>query len=130
MRSGSMPPLLPTTLAEAFPSSHPDLTSPGQPGSMSRTHVRDEGLRRIGSLTAWVAAAAAAGTGFLAAAVYHATPGRATTTASSTSSNGTSAVPSGAAGPTGSQAGDPGFQAPVQAPVPLQQVPVVRSGAS
>ena len=95
--------------------------------------MRDEGLRRIARLTTWVAAVGVAGTGFLAAALSHATPGRATTTASSSSpavSPASSPLQSGPGGATGTPAGDPGFQAPIQAPVPVQQVPIVRSGAS
>jgi len=96
---------------------------------MSRTYVRDEGLRRIGRLTGWVAALGVAGTGFLAAVVYHATPGRSTSSAGVQSGPAAPSVaPVGA--PVGAPAGDPGFQAPVQAPVPVQQVPIVRSGAS
>jgi len=102
---------------------------------VSSTHVRDEGLQRISSITRWVAAIGVTGTAFLAAAVYRATPGR------SVSSSGQSVNAVTPAGPVaqGGYAGDPnagsntdssGFQAPVQVPVPVQQAPIVRSGAS
>jgi hypothetical protein len=98
---------------------------------MSRTHARDEGLRRVSTITRCIAALGVAATGFLAAFVYRATPGRATVTTpqpspASSSAPGTSdpnavvpAVPS-----------DPGFQPPAVAPSPVYQNPVVRSGAS
>jgi len=94
---------------------------------MHRGQVRDEGLRRIRSITRWVAATAVAGTAVLAGLVYEATPGRATSTAS---------TPGGTAGPTATTGAVPdpgaagGFQPPDQAPVPVQQAPVVRSGSS
>jgi hypothetical protein len=87
---------------------------------MQRTQVRDEGLRRVSSITRWVAAAGVAGTAVLAGIVYKSTPGR----ASSSASTGSSATV------TDPGAGGDGFQTPSQTPVPVQQVPVVRSGAS
>jgi hypothetical protein len=90
---------------------------------MSRSHARDEGLYRVSSITRWVAAAGVAATAFLAAVVYKDAPGRAAAS--------TPAPSSGASTPavTGPNAGG-GFQAPAQAPVQVQQPPVVRSGAS
>ena len=87
---------------------------------MHRAQVRDDGLRRVSSITRWVAAAGVAGTAFLAGIVYKAAPGRAASTTAPTGSNATVTDPNSAGG---------GFQ-PSQAPVPVQQVPIVRSGGS
>jgi hypothetical protein len=96
---------------------------------MHSGQVRDEGLRRVSSITRWVAATAVAGTAVLAAIVYKATPGR----ASSTPSTGGGATVTGP-GANGPNVNDPnaggGFQVPNQVPVPVQQPPLVRSGAS
>ncbi len=96
---------------------------------MSSTHVRDEGLRRVSSITRWVGALGVAGTALIAAVVYHATPGRASTsTASPTAQAG---VPDpNATGSVDPNAATAGFQAPVDVPVPVQQAPIVRSGGS
>ena len=92
---------------------------------MSRARARDEGLSRVASITRWVAAAGVAATAFLAAVVYKDAPGRAATSSTPSPATGNGSDPS---------ASDPGlgggFQAPAQAPVPVQQAPVVRSGAS
>ena len=90
---------------------------------MHPAHARDEGLARVSSITRWVAAMGVAGSAVLAGIVYKAAPGRSSsapaTTAGSTSLS------------TSSPASDAGaFQAPDQAPVPVQQVPIVRTGAS
>ena len=94
---------------------------------MSRTNVRDEGLRRIGRLTGWVAALGVAGTGFLAAVVSTPRPdARPARRACRAGPAAPSVAPTGS-GPSGrSRVSGPA----VQAPVPVQQVPIVRSGAS
>jgi len=105
---------------------------------VTRTHVRDEGLRRISRLTGWVAALGVAGVGFLAAAVSHAAPGRSAATVSPAVQAGTGSGAEGATTGGDASAGaavDPGsgasgFQAPAQAPVAVPQAPIVRSGAS
>ncbi|WP_405883878.1 hypothetical protein OG747_38020 [Streptomyces sp. NBC_01384] len=51
--------------------SHPD-----QPTSAGAARRRDRGLRRVGSTTRWVAAAAAAGSVALATGYAHALPGK------------------------------------------------------
>ncbi len=100
---------------------------------MSSTHVRDDGIRRVSSITRWVAALGVAATGFFAAFVYRSAPGK---SAVSTPSGGAAATNAGSAGTgadTGPAPADPnagGFQAPAVAPTPVYQVPVVRSGAS
>jgi hypothetical protein len=96
---------------------------------MSRARARDEGLSRVSSITRWVAAAGVAGTAFLAAIVYKDAPGRAATS-STPPASGNGTAPS-ATDPTATDPGlGGGFQAPAQAPVPVQQAPIVRSGAS
>jgi hypothetical protein len=98
---------------------------------VTSTNARDDGLRRISTITRWVAAVGVAGTALLAAVVYRATPGRATTTPP-TSPAGTAATvpdPNAGVGANAGGTGNPGFQAPT-APVPAYQPPVVRSGGS
>jgi hypothetical protein len=99
---------------------------------MSRTRARDEGLRRVSTITRGVANLGVAGTGLLAAFVYGASPGH--TTVSTTTPPG--ATPSTDPGTSASSAAvpadpaSPGFQAPAVAPTPTDQNPVVQSGAS
>lgn len=101
----------------------------GNLGTVSSTRARDEGLRRISTVTRWVAALGVTGTAVLAGFVYRVTPGRAS---ASTPSAPASAPSAGTSPATGGTNVDPnaGFQAPAAVPVPVQQVPVVRSGAS
>ena len=85
--------------------------------------MRDEGLRRISTVTRWAAALGVAGTAVIAGVVYRATPGRASSPAPvSTPTVGVD--PNAPVAPTG------GFQAPTYVPVPVQQAPLVRSGGS
>jgi hypothetical protein len=98
---------------------------------VSRTHARDEGLRRVSTITRCVAAAGVAATAFLAAFVYRATPGRATV--STTQPGSAPAANAGNSDPAAvapSDPSSPGFQSPAVAPTPAYQNPVVRSGAS
>jgi hypothetical protein len=94
----------------------------GMVATVNPTHTRDEGLSRVSSITRWVAALGVAATGVLAAVVYKEAPGRSAASPSSVTSGGTSTSDPGT--------DDGGFQAPQQAPAPVQQAPVVRSGAS
>jgi hypothetical protein len=95
---------------------------------VNRAHTRDEGLARVSSITRWVAALGVAGTAVLAGIVYKAAPGRA---ASAPATTGGGTVTSGGTGaPAADATAGGGFQAPDQAPVQVQQVPIVRSGAS
>ena len=90
---------------------------------MHPAHTRDEGLARVSSITRWVAATGVAGTAILAGIVYKAAPGRSSSRPATTAGSASLSTPSPA-----SDGG--GFQAPDQAPVPVQQVPIVRTGAS
>ena len=90
---------------------------------MHPAHTRDEGLARVSSITRWVAATGVAGTAILAGIVYKAAPGRSSPRPATTAGRASLSTPSPA-----SDGG--GFQAPDQAPVPVQQVPIVRTGAS
>jgi len=93
---------------------------------MSRTDARDEGLARVSSITRWVAAVGVAGTALLAALVYKDAPGRSVSATTPTpAAGGGSSVST-----PGPSQGSSGLQAPIQAPAPVQQVPIVRSGAS
>jgi hypothetical protein len=93
---------------------------------MSRAHTRDAGLSRVSSITRWVAALGVVATGVLAAVAYKVAPGRASASVPLVTPGTSSEAPS----TTAPGAGSTGFQAPDQAPVPTQQAPVVRSGAS
>ena len=110
-----MPKLCPLLI----PVSHPA----GTLEVMRKTDARDQGLRRISGLTAWVAALGVAATGVFAAVVARATPGR-------SSPAGVVTVQGGSSPATLAPSVDPGFQAPLQAPIPVQQAPIVRSGQS
>ena len=97
---------------------------------MSRTHARDEGLRKVSTITRGIAVLGVAATGLLAAFVYRASPGR-TTVSTTQPGSAPAADPGtdpGAVAPT--DPAGPGFQAPTVAPTPAYQTPVVRSGAS
>jgi hypothetical protein len=97
-------------------------------GPVSSTHARDDGIRRVSSITRWVAALGVAATGFFAAFVYRSAPGKSTV---STPAAGAASADAGSN--TGSAPADPtagGFQAPAVAPTPVYQAPMVRSGAS
>ena len=95
---------------------------------MNRSQARDDGLFRVSSITRWVAALGVAATAALAGFVYKSAPGRSTSATSSPSASPSSSGSSAGTPDPGSDGG--GFQAPEQAPVPVQQAPVVRSGAS
>jgi hypothetical protein len=90
---------------------------------VNRARARDEGLSRVSSITRWVAALGVAGTAALAGFVYKAVPGRSSSASTPAQGGGTVSTPD-------PNAGDNGFQAPAQAPVPVQRVPIVRSGSS
>ena len=96
---------------------------------MNRAHTRDEGLARVSSITRWVAALGVGGTAVLAGIVYKAAPGRSASAPAATGGSGT-VTSGGASAPAADPTAGGGFQAPDQAPVPVQQVPIVRSGAS
>jgi hypothetical protein len=96
---------------------------------VSSTRARDDGLRRISTVTRWVAAIGVTGTAVLAGFVYRVAPGRASAP-TSTPASAPSAGTSPAAGGTANVDPNAGFQAPAAVPVPVQQAPVVRSGAS
>jgi hypothetical protein len=104
--------------------------------TVSSINGRDEGLRRVSTITRWVAALGVAGTGFLAAVVYRAAPGHSTVSTSSAGATTAPGPPQPAADPNATvdpnatAPADPGFQAPTVAPVPVYQAPIVRSGAS
>jgi hypothetical protein len=100
----------------------------GKLGTVSSTRARDEGLRRISTITRWVAAIGVTGTAVLAGFVYRVSPGRASTTSAPASAPSVETSP--ADGGTGSVDPNAGFQAPAAVPAPVQQAPVVRSGAS
>jgi len=96
---------------------------PEQPAAADRSvrdavRRRERGLRRVGTTTRWVAAAAAAGTAVLGAGYAHALPGVALPTGSAAHGSGTRTGTSGSLQPAG------------QAPAPTAQAPQTQSGAS
>jgi hypothetical protein len=97
---------------------------------MSRTYARDEGLRRVSTITRGIAALGVVATGFLAAFVYRATPGRTTVSTPQPSPASSSDPATSDPNVVPAAPSDPGFQSPAVAPTPVYQNPVVRSGAS
>jgi hypothetical protein len=98
--------------------------------TVSSTRARDDGLRRISTITRWVAAIGVTGTAVLAGFVYRVAPGRASTSTPSAPAGAPSAGTSPTAGGTANVDPNAGFQTPAAVPAPVQQAPVVRSGAS
>jgi hypothetical protein len=119
------------SMAQLLPNASDPLISishlPATLGTVSRTRARDEGLERISTVTRWVAALGVAGTALIAGVVYRAAPGRASSPTSSPASTPATAP---TADPNAGVDPNAGFQAPVDAPVPVQQAPIVRSGGS
>ncbi|KUM84248.1 hypothetical protein [Streptomyces pseudovenezuelae] len=115
--------------------------------SPGAVRARDRGVKRVHSLTRWIAAAALAGTAALGAVYTHLLPGSSTPStpagpvvhepapASSTTSDATTGDDSGShegddddgAAPRTTQ---PALQAPAQPPTPTQQQPQSTTGAS
>lgn len=90
--------------------------------------ARDEGLRRLRSLTRGTVVAGLAALGVVSAAVAHAVPGRTHQQASTSgSAQGGSASESGSAVPA---PGDSSLQPPAQAPAPAYSPPAAVSGGS
>ena len=96
------------------------------------TRDRDAGLRRVSSLTRWLAAGAAALVGALSALVAQALPGvsgAAATPSSPPATPGTAPAAPPSTQPSTTTTTDPGLQ-PAPAPLPTHHHSVARSGAS
>jgi hypothetical protein len=107
--------------------SHPD-----HPTSAGAPRRRERGLRRVGSTTRWVAAAAAAGSVALATGYAHALPGKSSSAPGSTSRSSTPASAPTASTPaaarTRSHSADPsGTAGSTSRPAPHTTVPKQRT---
>lgn len=94
---------------------------------------RDEGLRRVNTLTAWVGGGALVLVALLSTAVAHSLPGRSPHPASTSTGVSTGgAIPATSGSAADPSATAPSLQSPVQAPaaqsVPVQ-APVVSGGS-
>ncbi len=89
---------------------------------------RDEGLRRVSTLTRWAAGLGVAATGVIAGVVAHAVPGRAATPSAPAAPTAT--TPETAAPSTDDGSTPATVTPPTQPPMQPYNPPVVRSGAS